>query len=120
MAYLDTVGKIHENGKIEKEFFQQGYIYKNFEAFCEKTNEVCYIPELDDAEFYTEGVGYTYQDFVNLAKEHFEELGVNGIPEILAEVLFEFCDWQHPETLLDEWDNMGEFENYPESHGIKK
>lgn len=78
------IGEILENGQIEKGASAQGMIYKNLEAFVNKTG-VCYVPELDDTE-------YTYMDFYNL---------VNGNEE-LARVLFDMVDWQSPETKLDE------------------
>jgi len=101
--YPDTIGEILPDGKIEKEYYGQGIIYKNFQAFGEKTDEVCYSPELSDET-------YTYQDFLEIAKSKFEELQDTEKFHSLAQSLFELCDWQHPETLMEEWEHSGEFE----------
>lgn len=42
--------------KIEKEFFRQGWIFKDRAAFQEKPEAPCYVPELSD-KVYT-GKGY--------------------------------------------------------------
>ena len=82
----EEIGKI-ENGKIEKEWYVQGYIYKSFKAFKSKKG-VCYVPEMSDQK-------YTYKDFLRIAKNN---------PE-LAYQLLDCVDYQHPETLMDEWEN---------------
>ena len=69
---------------FKREYFRQGYIYKNYPAYKEN-NKVCYIPELS-------GYLYTRQDFLDIAKGN----------QKLADYLFESVDWQSPETLLDE------------------
>ena len=95
-----------------------GVIYKNEKAF-ESSDGVCYIPEYDFVnseqnagelfEFsakqavaedilnnpYVANSGYTREDFIKL---------VDGTKYSDAE-LFDNCEWQHPETLLDEWFN---------------
>lgn len=79
------VGKFNSKTKhFKREYFRQGYIYKNYSAY-KKDNEVCYIPELSD---YL----YTRQDFLDITNEN----------QKLADYLFESVDWQSPETLLDE------------------
>ena len=112
------IGTITENGFVEKDYSAQGIIFKDYDAF-EKKEGICYIPELtgDFVESYPTPEGYqrnergiyktnekgeiiefiefattySYQDFV-------EELGGN---EVLAEVLFDLVDWQHPSSLID-------------------
>lgn len=115
------IGKLLDNGKVEKEYSEIngnfGTIFKDSEAFEKKSDKICYMPELTDSDDVSEG--YTYNDFIDFAKGQFEELGVEGEPEVLAKLLFEQCTWQHPTTLLDEWVNMGEFDEYPESYGIE-
>lgn len=115
---MKTIGSI-ENGKIVKEYVQLGAnfgtIYKNFEAFNNKTTEICYVPELTEDD---EEESYTYQDFIDLAKGTFENLGVNGDVEKMAKLLFDSCEWQSPETIIDEWLNSDEFDEYPETYGI--
>jgi hypothetical protein len=110
-----TIGKITKKGEIKKEYIELngcfGTIYKNFKAFEDKSKEICYIPEFNDSK-------YTYNDYIEIAKELFKQLDVEGNPEVLANLLFEFSTWQSPETLIDEWEGMGEFDDYPETHGI--
>lgn len=79
------IGEILENGEIEKGYTEHGSIYKNSKAFYEKSDEVCYIPDLSDVE-------YTYNDFLTIA----------GGKEDVAEMLFDSAKWEHPETTLDE------------------
>ena len=70
---------------IQREFYGQGYIFKDEAAFLSHPDQVCYVPELSDE-------GYTRQDFLAMC---------NGQEE-LAEFLFEMVDWQSPETLKSE------------------
>lgn len=79
----DTIGRKLPDGSYEKEFFQQGYIFKSFANFQRKKG-VCYIPELSDKK-------YTYEDFLYLC----------GGNNVLAEYVFETVDWQHPESFID-------------------
>jgi hypothetical protein len=87
-----------ENGngeKIERAFYGQGSIFKSDEAFydTEHPDRVCYIPELSDTK-------YSREDFLRMCNEQTD----------LAEELYEAVDWQHPETLLDEWWKEGELD----------
>ena len=70
---------------IDREYYRQGWIFKDEEAFRLHPEQVCYVPELSDE-------GYTRQDFLAMC---------NGQEE-LAEFLFEMVDWQSPETLKSE------------------
>ena len=70
---------------IDREYYRQGWIFKDEEAFRLHPERVCYVPELSDE-------GYTRQDFLAMC---------NGQEE-LAEFLFEMVDWQSPETLKSE------------------
>tara|TARA_R100001244_G_scaffold60743_1_gene51005 strand:+ start:675 stop:914 length:240 start_codon:yes stop_codon:yes gene_type:complete len=70
---------------MEKEKTDNGYCFKSNKAFKSKKG-VCYIAELSDQK-------YTYNDFLNIAKGNKD----------LAQNLFDIVDWQHPETLLEEW-----------------
>lgn len=70
----------------EKTWFGQGMIYKNWEAYDSSLDMVCYIPELSDAT-------YTRQDFIDFCRGN----------EELAKELFLSVDWQHPETLIEDW-----------------
>jgi len=81
-----TIGYYDEaTGDYIKDFSGQGYFYLDYEAFFNKTGEVCYIPELFDTH-------YTYMDFLKIAKNN----------EILALYLFTTVDWQSPETLFND------------------
>lgn len=83
---MKTIGKRLARNSYRKEFYRQGYIYKNFQNF-ERKRGVCYVPELSDKE-------YTYDDFLALC----------GGNHTLAEFVFEIVDWQHPETVVEEND----------------
>lgn len=103
----ETIGSINENGQIEKEYSGQGFIYKNYNNFFNKQNEICYISENDDAENIEEGsVGYSYNDLLSLCIDHLKTYkSVHGIKNAkeLVEVLFETLDWSDPSTILDGW-----------------
>ena len=75
--------------KFHKGMSSQGMIFKSGEAFNKKKG-VCYIPELSDEK-------YTHKDFLRIADGN----------EKLAQTLFSIVDWQHPETLMEEWSNDG-------------
>lgn len=88
IGYYDETSK-----QFVKELGGQGEFYKNFEAFENKSNDVCYIPELSDKE-------YRYSDFLEIAKENIN----------LAKILFETVDWQNPETVFWELVNSREID----------
>jgi hypothetical protein len=81
---------------ITREFYGQGYIFKDEEAFANSLNSVCYIPELSDTT-------YTHQSFLDIMDSQ----------EELAYDLFDQIDWQHPETLFEEDCNNGEYDFCP-------
>ena len=66
---------------------------KELNLFLSKSKEVCYIPEAEDSE-------YTWFDFVHIAKGN----------EELARIIFDLCDWQHPETVFEELFMEGEID----------
>lgn len=107
-----TIGSIR-GGHVYRAHAGQGEFYKNFQAFEDKSRKVCYVPELSDTS-------YRYRDFYLLVKNKFEELGVTGDIHKVACILFEMVDWQHPETLLEELSDNGEFDDYAETYGIVK
>lgn len=74
--------------KIVREYYQQGYIFKDEEAFydVEHPDRVCYIPELSDTK-------YTRNDILQEC---------NGQAD-LAEEVFGTVDWQHINSLLEDW-----------------
>jgi len=110
---METIGKLNSDGTIEKSYYNQGYIYKDFKAYEQKKDVICYVPEFNDD-------GYTPKDFQLLAETAFKDNNWKGNPQVLADLLFDTVDWQSPETLIDEWHNMSEFDDYPETHGIVK
>lgn len=94
-------------------YCNDGVVYKDDKAF-ESGEGVCYIPEFgfenaneNPFEFaikeciaseiedntYVAIQGYTRQDFIKLCDGN----------EKLARELYEHVDWQHPETLWNEW-----------------
>lgn len=68
-----------------KEFSGMTFIYKDYEAFENKSADVCYIPSSYETR-------YTYADFMRIAKGNTD----------LAEYLFSCVDSQRPELLFDE------------------
>ena len=85
-AVEKTVGYYNAaTGEYIKDFAGQGFFYMDYDAFANKTDEVCYIPELFDTR-------YTYADFMRIAKGN----------EKLAWYLFTTVDWQCPETLFND------------------
>lgn len=80
-----VIGEILEDGTIEKDYTDQGLVYKNQLAFITKKG-TCYVPELSETE-------YTYDDFLEIAKGNHD----------IASQLFYSVDWQSPSTLYDEW-----------------
>ena len=81
--------KIDQDGNIaelQREFFGQGWIFKDWEAFKNRPDAPCYVPELSDAV-------YTAEDFLRICKGQ----------EEFADQLFDGVDWQHPNSLMEEW-----------------
>lgn len=102
MSYLKVgkLGRLTSTGAkvIERAYYGQGYIFKDEGAFLdvEHPDRTCYIPELSDNE-------YTRNDFLKLTKGD----------QFLAEELFYFCDWQHPESAFDDFKANGEIAYCP-------
>tara|TARA_Y100000389_G_C17212988_1_gene389445 strand:+ start:343 stop:678 length:336 start_codon:yes stop_codon:yes gene_type:complete len=107
------VGKILPNGTIEKEFHGQGHIYKDWDAFENKTDEICYAGEYDDE-------GQTYKDIVDVAQEFIDrneevqeyiksDEGRGITAHDMALDIFEMIDWQHPETITLSWEDSGAY-----------
>lgn len=92
MSYVKVgkIGRLTGTGErfIEREYYSQGYIFKDEEAFLdiEHPDRVCYVPELSDNE-------YTRNAFLKLTKGN----------EQLAREIFDYCDWQHPESAFDDF-----------------
>ena len=71
---------------IEREYFRQGNIFKDEDAYRNHKDKPCYVPELSDSV-------YTAQDFLDMC---------NG-QQNFADDLFDGVDWQHPESLKEDW-----------------
>lgn len=80
---VDAEGNLLE---LRREFFGQGWVFKDWGAFRDRLDAPCYVPELDDTV-------YTRRDFLELC---------SGREEI-AEELFDQLDWQSPPALFNEW-----------------
>lgn len=85
------IGNILKDGTIERDATDQGLVYKDYDAFKNKTG-VCYVPELYD-------IKYTYDDIVREC---------NG-DKNAAKVVFDMLDWQKPNSLYLELLSNGEF-----------
>ena len=70
---------------IERDWYGQGWIVKDEDAFLNHPDKVCYIPELSDD-------CYTRNDFLEMCSGQ----------EKLAEMLFYILDWQTPSSALEE------------------
>lgn len=82
----------------------QGYGYKNFSFNWEAGNpdEIIYIPEygINEEGFINWENCYTKNDFIRLC----ENIDHNKEEYIGPETLFDYVDWQFPETVLEELD----------------
>lgn len=86
---------------IQREYYRQGWIFKDEEAFLSHADQVCYVPELSDG-------AYTRQDFMALC---------NGQEDFATEC-FRAVDWQCPETWVDEQYREDEWGYCPECEKI--
>ncbi len=91
-----TPGTDEQEAAIDREYFRQGFIFKDEEAFLFHPEQVCYVPELSDE-------GYTRQDFLELC---------NGQEEFARECFYA-VDWQSPETWIDEQYRDNEWQYCP-------
>ena len=91
-----TEGTDEAEAIIEREFYRQGYIFKDEEAFTDHYDKPCYVPELTDAV-------YTKQDFINMC----------GGREDFAGICFDIVDWQHPESWIEEQFVNSEWDECP-------
>ena len=97
--YIPAIGNKAET--IQREFYGQGMIYKNNEAYDSSLDIVCYIPEQSDSK-------YTHRDFLAMCNEQ----------EEIAQVVFDSVDWQHPETYVDEQFRDQEFAVCEQCHKV--
>lgn len=90
----------------ELEYGGEGNIYKNEDAFLNRPDEVCYIPEYaaEDREDWrvpesSDGC-FTHNSLLALCKGNAE----------VCQDLFYSLEWTYPTTLLEEWDSNGYFD----------
>ena len=94
---------------IDRNYYRQGWIFKDEEAYLHHPQQVCYVPELSDP-------AYTREDFMGLCNEQVE----------FADECFYAVDWQHPETwveeqyLEDEWGWCDRCERIYDMSGISR
>lgn len=106
---MKIIGKIHSNGDLEQHYYNQGFVYKNYDNFIKKNNEICYIPELDkEMNIKDIEVKYTYNDLYLLCKGFIKKnnnylIKHNINLKNLVNSLFEELSWQDPNTLLNDW-----------------
>lgn len=89
-----------ENGegeKIVREFYGQGHIFKDEDAFYHRPDDPCYIPELSDTV-------YTRNSILQECNQQ----------DDLAEEVFKALDWQHVSSLLEDWQRNGELDTCKE------
>lgn len=110
-----VIGRITPEGfVIREQYSPSGYCFKDPNAFLAK-NDICYVAELPEGllfiekyplpsgfvrdtfgiskleggdTYYEYAYTYTYEDFLKLA----------GGNQKMTELIFEACEWQHPET----------------------
>lgn len=97
---LVTELEIEQKREFPYEWIGQGYGYKNPNYKTE--DEIIYIPEYAYKDGHAE-YGYSFSDFLAICDGYRKR----------AEFLFEWVDWQHPETAYDEldFDNDEEWED---------
>lgn len=114
------IGKITKEGKIEKEYHGQGYIYKNFENFY-KREGICYVSEYDGDSVETGGISYSgiledVCDYLVLCGVDLTKVP-DKIIEGMVEDVFETVDWQFTTSLImgDEY-LCGYVEEFPKEY----
>lgn len=82
---------LDKNGRkivyITKKETDQGFMFKDINAYENKTERICYVPEFDAIK-----TTYSYNDFIKIAENN----------EDVANFLFETVNWQMPESVLEE------------------
>lgn len=97
---METIGKLLSNNRAELEYHTQGFIYKNWDAYENKLDEICYIPEYGVDEDSNIINSYTYKDFERIASEFVKNneevqkyLNINRYSEeVIADELFNSVD----------------------------
>lgn len=80
------IGSCDDRG-ISRGGFGQGWVFKSWKNWYAADNQIpVYVPELSDTV-------YTRDKITSICKGQ----------EDVAEIMFLALDWQHPETLLEDW-----------------
>lgn len=102
------IGKILEDGTIDKEYYRQGYIYKSYENFY-KRDGICYVSEHDENKIGEAGISYDgiqdeVVDYLILCGVNIEKVP-DSIIETMVKDIFDTVDWQYVCSLIqgDEW-----------------
>lgn len=69
------------------------YGFKSYTNYAHHPERVCYIPE--NWDFEEDGPGYTARDILEQC----------GGDKDKADIVFNLCNWEHPSTVLDQWDH---------------
>ena len=99
MAEDVGICEINSDGEIirlEKQFYGQGTIFKSWDAYKNRPSDPCYVPELSDTV-------YTAESFLQIRNDQKD----------FADELFNSVDWQHPETLMEDWMRNNEWLECP-------
>ncbi len=79
--------------------------FRSDSNFQNHPERICYVPENWD---FDDGFGYTGRDFISLCNGDVQK----------AKCLFDMCDWQHPETVIDELKREGSWETLGSSDPV--
>ncbi|MDD4565715.1 MAG: hypothetical protein PHE79_09625 [Eubacteriales bacterium] len=67
---------------------------KDYDKFANEPDQVCYVPELAE------------EDDEPITRNYIVELCGGDLCK--AEMIFELCEWEHPATVLERWDEDDE------------
>lgn len=119
------IGKILEDGTIEKEYFGQGYIYKNYENYYKREGK-CYVAELEKGKKIEEA-GISYQGIAEEVCDYLLLCGVDvtkvpkKIIDGMVEDVFETVDWQNTSSLIYGDEHLeGYVDEFPDEYFINK
>ena len=88
----------------------EGYVYKDYDAFENHPDKVCYVPEYADEVEIGEFSGVPADSRNCYTKTMLLALCEGN--EELCGSLFESLDWSYPETKLEDWDNNGTLDEF--------
>lgn len=112
----NVIGNILTDGTIEKEYFRQGYVYKNYENFY-KRDGICYVSEYDGDNINDAGISFEgiCEEVVDYLKEYDVDMTKITDKQIegMAEDLFEAVDWQFVCSLVTDGWLEGYIEDLP-------